>query len=82
MKESRHEKIRELIGQYEIETMQNDLATLQNEFGLTEVEGAGITVLLDDNQLGAQAANSGDLNLYIIHYENILSEIKDSPNHK
>ncbi len=64
-------------GQYEIETMQKDLATLQNEFGLTEVEGAGITVILDDNQLGAQAANSGDLNLYIIHYENILSVVND-----
>lgn len=64
-------------GQYEIETMQKDLAVLQNEFGLTEVKGAGITVILDDNQLGAQAANGGDLNLYIIHYENILSVVND-----
>lgn len=65
-------------GQYEIDLLQKTLTQRQEEFGLTPVEGPGITVTLDDNAIGAQAAApGGDLSLYIIHYENILSIVND-----
>lgn len=69
-------------GADEVAFIQAEMQGLKNLSGLSEVTGPGITVVLDDNRTGSQAAKSlPDYNAenFIIHDKNVLylvNEIK------
>jgi uncharacterized protein YlxW (UPF0749 family) len=71
-----------LADEVELSSVQKELQWLRSLAGLTEVHGPGITVILDDNLAGSNAARDQpdyNPNNYIIHDKNILyivNEIK------
>lgn len=80
--EARKEQV---SGQGRLADLERDIRELKMLAGLTEVEGPGIVVTLDDNTKGAEAAKSADILNYnpenfIIHDKNVLYLINDLKN--
>lgn len=61
------------------EILQKELDDARIIAGVTELEGPGVTVLLDDNKVAAQNADSGkvDPNVFLIHDEDILKVVNE-----
>ncbi|MDS1029319.1 DUF881 domain-containing protein [Bacillota bacterium LX-D] len=61
--------------------LEKEMQTLKMQAGLLEVEGPGITLVLDDNTKGAEVAKNSDLTYdpekFIIHDKNLLYIVYD-----
>lgn len=85
-----HEKIEaaqseQVDGKERYEVLQQYIQGLKMEAGLTQLEGPGIKVILDDNPKGAEAAKTSDIisynpENYIIHDKNVLYLVNDLKN--
>lgn len=69
-------------GQGRLAQLQKEIETLKLYAGLVAVKGPGITVVVDDNNAGAQAAKSSSPSTYkpedyIIHDKNVLYLVND-----
>ncbi|WP_227764521.1 DUF881 domain-containing protein [Zhaonella formicivorans] len=75
----------QISGEDRMASLKQELETLKMQAGLTEVEGPGVIVVLDDNAKGAEAAKTSDLSTYnpekfIIHDKNVLYVVNDLKN--
>jgi len=60
-----------------IQAYQEELKTAQLRAGLTQVVGQGVEITMDDNYDGLRENPGSDPNLYIIHYDDLLSVVSD-----
>lgn len=73
-------------GEFILKNMQHELGILKDVSGLTEKNGNGIVLVIDDNKSGAEAAKANGLenyypDEYIIHYKSVLYLINELREH-
>lgn len=67
-------------GESRLKELQSQLSQQQIRTGLTELDGPGVVITLDDNKSGMSSATAEDANRYVIHYENLLYIVNDLRN--
>lgn len=67
-------------GESRMNELQTQLSQQRIRAGVTELEGPGIVVTVDDNKSGMSTAPAEEANRYVIHYENLLYMVNDLRN--